>query len=454
MNIIFLPALLPFYENRKRFKFAYGGRGSGKSYNTALSLLLLGKKRKIRILCAREVQKSIKESVHELLDELINKYDFTDYKVQATEIINLKTSTQFVFIGLKEHTVESLKSYENVDICWVEEAHTVSQKSIKILIPTIRKKGSEIWFTYNRKLETDPVHRLFNRELNDNHRCSVVIDNKEYYWFKSESQDAVGIYINYFGNPYFTEENRKEMEKDKADDYDLYLHIWEGYPEQQGAYALIKRKHIMQAVNRQVDTWDYISIGVDPARYGDDESAICYREGFKIMPINTFKGINTMELSGRVINICKEKYLQGYKEYINIKIDTTGIGSGVTDRLQELDDNERIKPEDKKEFKINVIEILFNHKPCNAKYKDYGTEMWGNIKDALETISLPDDEELISQLSSRKYKIESDGRIKLESKDEVKKRGERSPDRGDALALCLDKGHDFNFSEDETLLSE
>src|SRR5574343_562163 len=138
-----------------RYKVAYGGRGSGKSWAFARALLIQASEKPLRVLCGREVQKSIKQSVHTLLKDQIQELGLGQfYDVLETEIRG-KNGTQFSFAGLASHTVESIKSFEGCDIVWIEEAQTVSKKSWDILIPTIRKPNSEIWVTFNPDLDTD-----------------------------------------------------------------------------------------------------------------------------------------------------------------------------------------------------------------------------------------------------------------------------------------------------------
>src|SRR5690606_19695553 len=144
-----------------RYKVAYGGRGATKSWGFARALLIQGAQRKLRILCTREVQKSIKDSVHSLLSDQIQAMGLGHiYQVLQTEIRGVN-GTEFLFAGLSTQTVESIKSYEGVDICWVEEARAVSKRSWSILIPTIRKEGSEIWVSFNPELDTDETYVRF-----------------------------------------------------------------------------------------------------------------------------------------------------------------------------------------------------------------------------------------------------------------------------------------------------
>jgi PBSX family phage terminase large subunit len=153
--------LLPILEP-KRFKVMHGGRGGGKSHTVAQVLLMMAMQRKLRILCVREVQKSLKESSMQVLKDYIERLGLAaHFEVLKTEIRCLTTGSTFGFSGLKDHTADSIKSWEGADIVWVEEAHSVTARSWTILIPTIRKAGSEIWATFNPDQVTDYVYDRF-----------------------------------------------------------------------------------------------------------------------------------------------------------------------------------------------------------------------------------------------------------------------------------------------------
>lgn len=202
------PKKLRFLFQPARYKVARGGRGSGKSWGFARALLILGSMKQTRVLCTREVQKSIQQSVHQLLKDQIEALELGSfYEVLSTEIRG-KNGTQFFFSGLSDQTAESLKSFEGVDICWVEEAQAVTKNSWNILIPTIRKVGSEIWVTYNPQLESDETHQRFTVK---------------------PPPDCVNVELNYSDNPYFPAVLDAERKHAKAtmkpEEYD---HIWEG----------------------------------------------------------------------------------------------------------------------------------------------------------------------------------------------------------------------------------
>lgn len=201
------PEKLQFLFIPRRYKVAYGGRGSGKSYNFAQALILLATQKPLRVLCAREVQKSIKQSVHLLLADQIQRLNLGSFfQVLETEIRGINGS-MFMFAGLAQHTVESVKSIEAVDICWVEEGQTVSKKSWEILIPTIRKTGSEIWISFNPDLDTDDTYVRF------------VLNPPE---------DSFVTEVNYSDNPYFPVELEKERVHCQRTNPEDYNTIWEG----------------------------------------------------------------------------------------------------------------------------------------------------------------------------------------------------------------------------------
>ena len=178
------PNKLDFLFEPHRYKVAYGGRGSGKSWSYARALLIKAANEAIRVLCAREIQKSIKQSVHTLLNDQIQALGLgAFYEVLEAEIRGLNGST-FSFTGLATNTVESIKSFEGCDVVWVEEAQTVSKKSWDILIPTIRKPNSEIWVSFNPNIDTDDTYTRF------------VVNPPE---------NAKVVKVNYTDNPWFQE---------------------------------------------------------------------------------------------------------------------------------------------------------------------------------------------------------------------------------------------------------
>lgn len=198
--------LLPIFQP-KRYKVIHGGRGSGKSWSVARALVSLGASKPIRVLCARETQKSIQESVHRLLKDQIESLGLDQfYTIQENKILGTN-GTEFTFAGIRQQGVFNLKSYEGTDICWVEEAQVVTKKSWDVLIPTIRKPGSEIWVTFNPELDTDETFSRF-----------VV----------RPPEESVIIEMNWQDNPWFPPELDKERRQWLDRDPIGYLTTWEG----------------------------------------------------------------------------------------------------------------------------------------------------------------------------------------------------------------------------------
>ncbi len=227
----------PLFEP-SRYKVCHGGRGSGKSTSIAQALIVMSVQRKMRILCTREFQSSIKDSVLKLLSDIIYKNNL-DYFFKITrEGIVGRNGSQFIFLGLK-HSPQSIKSLEGVDIAWLEEAQAISNDSLDILIPTIRKENSEIWMSLNPNLATDPIYTRF-------------IENKH--------PDQWTLNINYDKNPFFPETLRKEMEYQKEVDYNDYLNIWKGKCKTASDAQIFKGKTIVENFDTPTDAVHYYGL--------------------------------------------------------------------------------------------------------------------------------------------------------------------------------------------------
>lgn len=201
----------PLFSKGWREAAIYGGRYSLKSHTVARFLLIRARMQKTRVACFREFQNSIADSSYQLLVDLIKQYDLTDFETTNNSIINKLNGSDFLFKGLWNNE-QSIKSIEGIDIAWVEEAQTVSSRSLEVLTPTVRKDGSQIIYTYNRLLEEDPVH---NRLVIQG-RPNTIIINVNY-----------DIAIKYKMMP---DVILKEIEDDKAKRPALYRHKWLGEP--------------------------------------------------------------------------------------------------------------------------------------------------------------------------------------------------------------------------------
>lgn len=191
---------------KSRYKVLEGGRGSGKSYSFADALVSRAAFTPLRILCTRETQKSIKDSVHKLLSDRIYALELQNCFTIQRDLITSKVGSQIIFKGLR-HNIAEIKSTEGIDICWVEEAEAVSDESWTVLIPTIRKDGSELWISFNQENEKSSTRQRF-----------VV----------NPPPDCISAHMTFRDNDMFPNVLRNEMEYDRQVDPDKYQHVWEG----------------------------------------------------------------------------------------------------------------------------------------------------------------------------------------------------------------------------------
>ena len=228
-----------FQPAKSRYRVLYGGRGGAKSWGIARALLIKGAKDPLRILCAREFMTSMKDSVHKLLSDQIEDLSLNGMYEITQNTIRGKNGTEFNFVGLRNN-IANVKSFEGVDVCWVEEAQSVSARSWDVLIPTIRKEQSEIWVSFNPELETDETYQRFVLNPPDN---SVVTK------------------INWNDNPWFPDTLRLEKDSLKQRDMQAYNTVWEGICRQTVDGAIFAREL------QQADLENRITkVGYDPSK--------------------------------------------------------------------------------------------------------------------------------------------------------------------------------------------
>jgi phage terminase large subunit len=218
-----------------RYKVLYGGRGGAKSWGVARALLIKGAQAPLRVLCSREFQTSIKDSVHKLLSDQIMALGLDGFYEITQTSIRGKNGSEFSFVGLKNN-VSNVKSYEGVDICWVEEAQTVSRSSWNTLIPTVRKEKSEIWVTFNPELETDETYQRF--VLNPPENCVVQK-------------------INWSDNPWFPETLKLEKDALKHRDPQAYNVVWEGLCRQTVDGAIFAKEMQLAELDGRITKVNY-----------------------------------------------------------------------------------------------------------------------------------------------------------------------------------------------------
>lgn len=248
------------YYKKARYKVYWGGRGSAKSWAMAEALVRRAAAGQLKILCAREYQNSIKDSVHALLVGTIKRLGLEGWFTCTQESIRSKTGSEFIFKGLHNNE-NGIRSTHAIDICWVEEAHSVSESSWRSLLPTIRGDDAEIWISFNLMTEDDATFKRF------------VGDIEQQPWTAGSGVQALANpprsrsivwKVNYDSNPYFPEVLRQEMEDDRAADYHLYEHVWLGLPQKVSNAIIFNRKYVVREFDSEL--WrkaDRLHFGLD-----------------------------------------------------------------------------------------------------------------------------------------------------------------------------------------------
>jgi phage terminase large subunit len=380
----------------KRYKLIYGGRGGGKSYTVALMMLLFSLEKKRRILCTRYIQRSIKDSVHKLLKDIIDKYEWQNFFDVKNDSIVSVNGSEFIFKGLWNN-IQEIKSTEGIDYCWVEEAQSISQEALDILIPTIRQENSEIWFTFNRFSEFEPVWTNF-----------VIKNHPEHLALK----------INYEDNRFCPAVLKKEAEFCKSTNLSEYLHIWQGEPLTTTSSGIIDKDKLLEATKRIISDEGRYVVGVDVARFGDDRTVFMMRKGLKMIKIKVLEKKDTVEVSNELKLFIENKTLT------TINIDDTGVGGGVSDNM--IHDG----------YIVNKVNFGSTAKDMDS-YTNKISELWFDFASCLDDIQISDDYDLLQELLSRRYGYDKKQRRMVESKDEYKRRNLRSPDLADACLLCF-----------------
>ena len=327
-----LPAKVKPLLKPKRLKVLFGGRGSGKSRSVAKLLVLMGTTKKLRILCTRELQMSIRESVHKLLSDMITEAELEGFYAIEKAAIYGVNGTQFIFEGLKNNT-RKIKSLEGVDICWCEEAESISEESWDLLIPTIRADGSEIWVVFNPADEMDDTYQRFVAPHLD------TIEREGIY----QDDDILVIRMNYTDNPFFPEELQKEMDRCKVDDYKKYLHIWQGECIADYEDSIIDPLWVRASIDAHVKLGfkplGIKSLGYDPADTGGDAKGYILRHGSVVTDTGHWLTGDITDANDKVFKVAQEAGAD------SIVYDGIGVGTAVKEYLRRVQGNDKITVE-------------------------------------------------------------------------------------------------------------
>ena len=388
------------HKLKKRYKGLRGGRSSGKSWAIAAALIAISTEYRTFIVCAREIQKSIKESAQKLLVDTIRLYGLeSQFEVTNTEITNNVTGSRFIFIGLKNNP-ESVKSLEGAHIVWVEEASQVSEESWEILIPTIRKKGSQIWASWNPDSPSDYVEKLFN----------------------PTNPDCVVEHINYLENPFCSQEIIKHAEKMRIEDPSKYEWIYLGGYRPQGEMTWIGLSELMPCFGRiaMPDPSKRVVAGLDLG-YSKDRSVLIVRQGSVIQHTFVWNHADPEALGDEIIGLVNKYKIEA------LGVDALGPGAHMVSKLSNALPGRIVA--------VKYSEAARQHNT----YTNLRSEAWGKVKEWLQDGCIPAgrDQEWITDLTNIRYSYDHQGRYALESKKLLIARGFPSTDMADALGISL-----------------
>lgn len=437
------PALRDFWLTPARNRVLYGGRSSSKSWDAAGFAVYLATQCNIRVLCARQFQNKIAESVYTLLKIQIGRFGLTDqFVITESSIRNKYTGAEFMFYGLWRH-IDEIKSLESIDICWIEEAHNLTQEQWDILEPTLRKEGSQFWIIFNPRLTTDFVYKRFVRNT---------------------PPDTIKRHINFNENPFLSQTILKVIEAKRAEDEDEFRHIYLGEPLEDDEAVIIRRSWILAAVDAHkklgIEPKGIRRIGFDVADSGNDKCATVAAHGFLAMQVDEWKAREDelLKSAGRVHALARELDAE-------IDYDSIGVGAFAGAHFQALNTEHEVRIG---YFRFNAGAAVLNldaqvdpDDPKSPKNKDFYANLkaqawWsvskrfrntynavtkGEVFDEDDLIAISSDCEhldgLIDELSIPRKDFDNSGRSKVESKKELEKRDVPSPNKADAFVMAF-----------------
>ena len=371
-----------------------GGRSSGKSQTIARLILYLCDQKKLRVVCGREIQVSIDESVYTLFCDLIREYKLA-YVIMATEIRHIKTGSTINFRGFREQGRHNIKGLEGVDILWVDEGQAITKETLDIIVPTIRKENSKIFWSMNRFTEEDAV---FNRFFNH--------------------PDCLHIHIDYLENEFCPQKMIDEANICKRDFPDDYEHIWLGKPLKEGGVLRVVTRPMIEAlqgikINRPLTK--RLLTG-DPSLGGDECVAYVIDENGKKLDELFLHERDEMKIAGMWVQLARRNGVMDFA------IDIIGF-KGIADRIRELCPG------------CNMIECIGSGASSRPDdYLNLRAEIYMYaMKEILDKrVEYFDDNEMIKQLCDIRIKPINSRKIKIEHKDDIRRRTLRSPDRSDS----------------------
>jgi len=400
--------LLPIVEkiNDYRYFLIEGGRGGGKSHAVGRWILYLAERQKLRVVCGREIQKSINESVYSLLSDLVHQFNL-NYEVQSQKIMHRKSESDINFRGFREQGSFNIQGMEGIDIVWIDESQALTKQTLDVLIPTIRKEKAKIFFTMNRHVPNDPAYEMFvGRE------------------------DCFHIHLNYNDNPYCTQALIREANECKKKSESDYNHIWLGEPLAQSEDAVFAFDDLLKTSTNKHELktgYGRRLAGFDIARYGDDKCACVILQQMGALH---WEEIFTDEWEHRDLNYTTGRILMTANQYeVNTSIiDEDGLGSGPLDTLTKGRGLEHF---------VGFRNPILAYKD-NKNYANPRTANTYKVKDMIDAGHLAlNDTDLMKELCTLRYQFDHQQRKRLIPKEVMRNKYKiKSPNKADSLIMA------------------
>jgi phage terminase large subunit len=440
------PALKPFWRTKSRYKVLYGGRGSSKSHDAAGYAVYLAANYTVKIMCARQFQNRITESVYTLIKDKIKSSPYkNDFEILKTSIRHKVTGSEFLFYGIARN-IEEIKSTEGIDILWLEEAHYLNEEQWQTIEPTIRKEGSQIWLIFNPDQITDFIYQNF-----------VV----------NPPADTVKREINWQENPYLSKTMLKVIYEYYRREPEEAIHVYGGIPRDGADKSVIPIKYFEAAINAHKKLgWKPEGerrLGFDVADDGDDKCATIYSHGNVILAADEWQG-----LEDQLLKSCSRVWNNARDLNAAITWDSIGVGAHCGAKFGELNEENsreityepfnaggRVDDPDGVYMSLPHVDILNKDHFSNIKAQKWD-EVATRFRKTYEAVKLgvkhPFDElisidsegvgkkfveQLKFELASPHKDVDRMGKFKVESKDDLRDRGIKSPNVADALIMSM-----------------
>jgi phage terminase large subunit len=445
------PALASFWSAEATGRVLYGGRISSKSTDAAGNALLMAKTGRLRFLCARQFQNKIAESVYTLLRLQMDRFGWRDeFDVTDNRIAHKETGSEFIFYGLARN-LQEIKSLEDIDITWIEEAQFLTKEQWDVLEATInRKDGSEVWLVFNPQYATDFAYQRF-----------VVNPPADYVVRK----------INFEENPFLSETAKKIIARCRAESEEGYQHIYMGNPKEDAEGAVIKRSWIEASIDAHLklgfEATGKHTIGFDVADDGEDACANVYSHGSVALWSDEWRA-----REDELLKSCMRTYAAASERQAEIRYDSIGVGASCGAKFDELN-QVRDKHLRRKYAKFNAgaaverpEEYYVSDQQDRIRNKDFFANLkaqtWWGIADRFrntynainrgekfkddDLISISSDmpylEKLKTELSTPKRDFDRNGKVKVESKEDLAKSTRiggsvPSPNLADAFVMAF-----------------